>query len=85
MTKDALQRALARWRGLWDLNVDRLWGIEKGLLGFYKNAWEFWWLAKLFLDQGMPTAGGDKAALDQDSMEQVNEFVKKFADMQINN
>lgn len=85
MAKGALRRALARWRSLWDLNVDQQWRIDKGLLGFYKNAWEFWWLAKVFLDKGMPTAGGDKEALDQDSMEQVNDFVKKFAYMQINN
>lgn len=85
MAKGELRRALARWKVLWDLNVDRQLRIDKELLGFYKNAWEYWWLAKMFLDKGMPTAGGDKDALGRDSMDQVNEFVKKFADMQIVN
>lgn len=82
--KGALYRALTRWKCLWDIHKDRAPKGTRGHLGLYENASEYWWLAKLFLDKGTPSpAGQNRKAFDQDSMQEVHEFAKRFAEMHI--
>ncbi|KPM44931.1 hypothetical protein AK830_g1596 [Neonectria ditissima] len=83
LARDAIFRALERWKALWDLHMERVPRSEMDRLGFFKNAGEYWWLAKLFLEKSMPEIKGqNKEASDRDSMEEVNSFVK-FLDLSI--
>ncbi|CRK15047.1 hypothetical protein BN1708_011316 [Verticillium longisporum] len=82
--KPAVDRALTRWKLLWDLHTQDVPQDAGGRFGFYENAGEYWWLAKLFLDKGTPsTAEEGGKVFDQDSMEDVNGFVRRLAEMRI--
>ena len=80
----ALKRALERWRLLWDVYTNVESPPRTKPLGFYRNASEYWYLAKLYLDVGMPRikdpSGED---VDVDSMESVNAFIKGFAGLTV--
>ncbi|KAM0502536.1 hypothetical protein ACHAO3_002341 [Verticillium nonalfalfae] len=82
--KPVVNRALTRWKLLWDLHTQDVPQDGSGRFGFYENAGEYWWLAKLFLDKGTPsTAEEGGKVFDQDSMEGVNDFVRRFVEMRM--
>ena len=82
--RPALDRALARWKCLWDIHKNRTPSDAQDHIGFYKNASEYWWLAKLFLDNNITSpTGRDKKEFDHDSMKDVNDFIKRFTQLTI--
>lgn len=46
---DASDRALARWKSLWDKHEKGMTSQHSKKLGFMKYAADYWWLAKLFI------------------------------------
>ncbi|KAH7015484.1 hypothetical protein EDB80DRAFT_708043 [Ilyonectria destructans] len=83
INKTPLERALSRWRLLWDLRIEQASSSHASSIGFFQHADEYWSLAKLMLEEQMPLAKESKGELDQDSMDEVNSFIKRFASMSV--
>lgn len=81
--KPALERALTRWKSLWEDHKERASIEVQGHVGFYQNAIEYWWLARLFLDNEIATTGQNRNDFGQNSMKDVNEFIKRFTYLSI--
>ncbi|SPO04630.1 uncharacterized protein DNG_07315 [Cephalotrichum gorgonifer] len=82
--KTVIQRALSRWRYLWDMNIEGSSGLEKGFRGFYTQADEWWYLANLFLMDDCPVlkqASDDSSG--RDCMDGVYNLIKQFSDLDI--
>ncbi|KAH6887111.1 hypothetical protein B0T10DRAFT_539238 [Thelonectria olida] len=79
VTKPALHRALSRWRFLWDLNINQSSSFNAPSIGFFQHADEYWSLANLLLEESVPSIRDRTSELDQDSMDEVNNLIKRFA------
>lgn len=85
-----LDRALLRWRELWDSHTSHMDGDEMMKLGFYRNALEYWCLAKLFVgilvrtqmrNTGSNTgiaSGNPLGRFDTDDMIHVNHMLRQL-------
>ncbi|KAM5343268.1 hypothetical protein ACJ41O_014234 [Fusarium nematophilum] len=77
-SKTALRRALARWKYLWNLNVEKMGDVENDCHGFFRNADEYWWLANMLLQEGSPLLSNAEECANGDYMDNMHGILRQF-------
>lgn len=81
--KDAAERALERWKQLWDTVIQKEYPYE--VTGFFRHAQEYWLLGKVELKEDLdPILSDDGIPPDDDSLKKINDILKKINELSLN-